>query len=220
MVAVSRTGATRKAYASARAIAFFLTVTAGGLATDLLSKHYVFHSLLTDPQAAQRLELARRGNQNADIRDLLSVCSRDVCPGVRFTLSTNPGVVFGLRVHRLAVNIATVGAMVLVLAMFGSSDRRSAFTHLAMAFILGGAMGNLHDRLLAEVRLPLAGVEPIRHQVRDFIDLGQLHYPYIFNVADALLVIGVAILVLHWVIPPGRAAKQPSRGKAGNRTAD
>ncbi|HUT60860.1 MAG TPA: signal peptidase II [Phycisphaerae bacterium] len=220
MFAVSRTLATRKAYASARAIAFFLTVTAGGLAADLLTKHYVFHSLLTDPQAAQRLQHARTANQHADIRDLLSVCSRDVCPGVRFTLSTNPGIVFGLRVHRLAVNIATVGAMVLVLAMFGSSDRRSAFTHLAMAFIMGGAMGNLYDRLLAEVRLPLAGVEPIRHQVRDFIDLGQLHYPYIFNVADALLVIGVAILVLHWVLPPRRAATQSSRGNAGNRAAD
>ena len=214
MPAVSRPLATRHAYTSARAIVFFLAVTAASLAADLLSKHYVFQWLLNEPQSAQRLQRARTDNPQTELRNLLSVFSCDVCPGVRFTLSTNPGVVFGLPVPRLAVSIATVGAMVLVLAMFGSSDRRGAFTHLALAFILGGAMGNLYDRLFSQVRLPLAGVEPIRHQVRDFINLGQLHYPYIFNVADALLVIGVAILMLHWLLPSLRAAKQPPSGKA------
>ena len=71
--------------------------------------------------------------------------------------------------------------------------------------ILGGAVGNLYDRLAGRVDLGNLGV--IRHQVRNFINLshisvnvGQtvLNYPYIFNVADVLLVAGVAALLIRW----------------------
>ena len=41
-------------------------------------------------------------------------------------------------------------------------------------------------------------MDPILRNVRDFIDCSDLGYPWVFNVADVLLVIGVAILGLHW----------------------
>jgi signal peptidase II len=69
--------------------------------------------------------------------------------------------------------------------------------HVSLALILGGAAGNLYDRLFSAVRLP--GLEPIRGHVRDFIDCRDLAYPYIFNVADALLVAGAAMILLHWL---------------------
>jgi len=66
-----------------------------------------------------------------------------------------------------------------------------------MALILAGALGNLYDRLFSEIA-PL-GMAPIERNVRDFMDLGDLYYPWIFNVADVLLVVGVALLCLHWI---------------------
>ena len=65
--------------------------------------------------------------------------------------------------------------------------------HAALAFILAGALGNLYDRLFGAVSIP--GFEPIRYQVRDFIDCSELYYRWVFNVADMLLVIGVAMLI-------------------------
>jgi lipoprotein signal peptidase len=56
-------------------------------------------------------------------------------------------------------------------------------------------MGNLYDRILARVVLP-GGGGTIRHQVRDFIDCSEIIEWPIFNVADSLLVVGVAVLIL------------------------
>ena len=69
--------------------------------------------------------------------------------------------------------------------------------HVALALILGGAIGNLYDRLFSSVALP--GLAPIRRHVRDFIDCSDLHYDYIFNLADAWLVIGVVMVFLQWL---------------------
>jgi signal peptidase II len=124
--------------------------------------------------------------------------SRDVAPGVNFTLSTNPGVVFGFDwLPRWLVNAVTIAMVFVVVIFFATSPRGCTWLHVALALILGGAIGNLYDRLFSSVALP--GLAPIRYHVRDFIDCSELHYNYIFNVADAWLVIGVAMILLHWV---------------------
>jgi signal peptidase II len=203
------------------AVAVFLVVAAASLAADLLSKHYVFESLVSDPALEEQIQQvrARRGTDlspeevlhNPDIRPYLQ---RKVFPGVRFTLSMNPVVVFGLRMPRPLVAVATVVAFALVLLLFATADSKSHSVHLGLGFILAGALGNLYDRLASEVVLP--GVDPIRHQVRDFIDCSRLYYPWVFNVADVLLVVGVALLLLHWWNTRRRgASKSPSRPGSG-----
>ena len=112
----------------------------------------------------------------------------DLIPGVlqlRFT--TNPGGVFGLfgSVPWLFVGISVlvIGAVVLI-------SRRLATTTSAvgLGLVLGGAAGNLTDRL---VRGPgLAG------EVVDFIDFQV--WP-VFNLADSAIVLGVVVLVLHGI---------------------
>ena len=82
--------------------------------------------------------------------------------------------------------------------------------------ILAGAMGNFYDRMIAAVRIPNLP-EPITLQVRDFLDFSEVHvlglnYPYIFNIADVWLVIGVGILLLHWLFA-GRGGKEKSAAK-------
>jgi signal peptidase II len=180
------------------AILTFLIIAAAGVAFDLLSKHYVFASFLDNPLLPQRVSDLRRMNPGIPSAEILAHQQRQVIPGVmRFTLSTNPGVVFSLPMKRWAVIAATTATVILVLIFFLTSPSSAHLVHAAMAFILAGALGNLYDRLFTQVAIP--GSETIRYQVRDFIDCSQIHYAYIFNVADILLVAGVALLMLQWL---------------------
>ena len=200
----------RRAFRSPAAIAAFLLVTATGLAADLLSKHYVFGSLLGDPQLQLRYQQMRqivRHRQGTDLTGAegLQQFTRPVAPGVKFTLSTNPGVVFGLGMNRKLIGAATIVTVLLLLYLFAVSNSKDWQIHLAMGLIAAGALGNLYDRLFCQVHLP--GGELIQNQVRDFINCSALHYPWIFNVADALLVIGMGILAVRWVLRPTRQTK-------------
>ncbi len=128
--------------------------------------------------------------------------SRPIIPGfLRFTLSTNPGVVFGFdRMPDAVVLLATVAAVAVVLFFFVTSEAKARWTHAALAMILAGAVGNMYDRIFSRVQLPGRPTVSIR-EVRDFIDLSDIHigplnYPWIFNIADVLLVVGVAILFI------------------------
>jgi lipoprotein signal peptidase len=189
----------------AGAIVIFLAVMAVGLAGDLWSKHVAFRSLLSDPVVAQRAEALRgeygRGLQAEHALRLMGL-HRPVFPGFRLTLSTNPGVVFGLPMPPAAVVAATMLTICLVGCFFATSRAGDWWVHLALAQILAGALGNFYDRILAAVAVP-GFLAPITGQVRDFLDFSEiqvlgLRYPYIFNIADVLLVIGVAMLILHW----------------------
>ena len=193
----------RRALRSPLAVILFLAISVGGAAGDLLSKHYVFEGLLNDPtlvRHAERFRAAFRAEYDSEptSREVLHQFQRPVLPRVKFTLSANPGVVFGWSMPRWAVAIATIITMVLVGVFFATSDRNAWAIHAALACILAGAMGNLYDRLFS--RIVPAGAEAICRSVRDFIDCSELYYPWVFNVADVLLVVGVGILALHWVI--------------------
>jgi signal peptidase II len=160
-----------KACRSPLAIALFLGVVAVGLAADLYSKHQVFSELINDPTQSRVL-----------VNGLL-----------RFRLSTNPGIVFGLRVPPWTALAATAAAVVMVMLIFATSARRFWGLHLALGMVVGGALGNAYDRLFC--RLVFDGALRTG-QVRDFIDVYPINYP-IFNVADILLVVGVGLIMLH-----------------------
>lgn len=165
----------RLAYTSPRAILTFSAVAVAATAFDLASKHYVFEALLSRP--GQRV---------------------NIIPSVlRFTLSANPGIVFGLRVPGGIVLAATLAAMAVVTVLFAGSGRRHWGLHTALAMVMGGAVGNLYDRVFAKVRL--AGeAAAVGGRMHDFIDVCAINYP-VFNVADMLLVIGLGLIMLHTI---------------------
>ncbi|RMG73551.1 MAG: signal peptidase II [Nitrospirae bacterium] len=105
-----------------------------------------------------------------------------VLPFFQIVNVRNTGAAFGLfRGLGNGIFIAlSLLAIVIVVAML----LRSRDDHLAYSLILGGAMGNLTDRLL-------------RGYVVDFLDfhLGSHHWPA-FNVADSALTIGITLLVV------------------------
>ena len=100
---------------------------------------------------------------------------------IRFSHVENRGAAFGILqgAGPLLVVTTTVAIALIALTMFrGGSYPRS---HLyALALVLGGAVGNLADRIA-------------RGSVTDFID--PTHYPS-FNLADSAIVIGVGALLL------------------------
>jgi signal peptidase II len=64
---------------------------------------------------------------------------------------------------------------------------------LALGFIMGGAVGNLIDR----VRFGA---------VTDFLDFSRWHFPWVFNVADAAINIGAALLIWDLFLAPRKRA--------------
>jgi signal peptidase II len=99
--------------------------------------------------------------------------------------SRNSGAAFGLAQGATVVLtlVALVVAVVIARVAPRLASRRWA---VALGLILGGALGNLADRML---RAP----GPLRGAVVDFIDLS--YWPS-FNVADSAIVVGGALAVL------------------------
>lgn len=133
------------------------------------------------------------------IRQLAPGESRPIVPGLLYlTRVHNPGAAFGLfAYHQLFLS---AGAMaVLLVAWWRRRDiqRLPRGMQLAVAVGLGGAVGNLIDRLW-------------RGAVVDFIDT--LVIP-VFNVADTAIVAGVAVLLLYILL--GRDGLSPQEGQRG-----
>ena len=108
----------------------------------------------------------------------------DLFGGVRLALTHNKAGAFGLG--GVFVPFLAVGALVLVVVMVttGSATERATVA-LALGLVLGGAFGNVIDRLF---RAPghLAGA------VVDFVDLG--FWP-VFNLADSAITCGCVLLL-------------------------
>lgn len=121
-------------------------------------------------------------------------------------VSRNPGAAFSLAEG--ATVLLTVIAVVVVVVIARTARRlRSAGWAAGLGLLLGGALGNLVDRLL---RSPGPG----RGAVVDFIDFQV--WPS-FNVADSGIVVGGALLVLMSIL--GRELDGTRMTKADRRTA-
>jgi signal peptidase II len=118
---------------------------------------------------------------------------------VRFTLAMNKGMAFGLSFgewSRWILIAFTLVTLALVLHLYRQTADNHKIQVFALALITGGAIGNLLDRLASG-----AGVV-------DFIDVGiGTHRFWIFNVADAGVSVGGALLVLTLWITSERAKK-------------
>ena len=123
-------------------------------------------------------------------------------PWLRFTLTHNPGVSFGLlnggALSRWGLSLFSVVVAGALAVWAARAEKRIQAAGLGL--IIGGALGNALDR----VRL---GV------VTDFIDVsGALaFFPWIFNVADSAISVGVALLLLESVLAPSPAKSAPEK---------
>jgi signal peptidase II len=96
-----------------------------------------------------------------------------------FAESTSPEKV------RTALVLFSVFAAIMVFVMLWRVGREFTVTSVALALILGGALGNLYDRIHY-------------HFVIDFLEVHIVHYHWPdFNIADSCIVIGACLLLLE-----------------------
>ena len=155
-----------------RSVAGPLTIAAAIVLVDQWTKGWASHAL----------------KDRAPIRVLDDV--------VRFTYTRNSGVAFGLGAGaHFPYWIFSLLAAVTILALLITRPERPAIKRLGLALVLGGAIGNLIDR----VRFG---------EVVDFILLSWQRWQFpVFNVADSAVSIGVVIFALAWSSAPKPATE-------------
>ena len=155
--------------------ATFVAIAAGGCAADLLTKHWAFDRLGMPGGPTHWLIPEYFG----------------------FQTSLNQGALFGLGqgqvwLFALASVVAAIGILYWLFVVGAAHD---AWLNVALAAIMGGVLGNLHDRL--GLWADPQQTEP-RYAVRDFILVQYREWVWPnFNLADSLLVCGAALLVWH-----------------------
>jgi signal peptidase II len=158
------------------ALILFLLTAAAGITLDQATKVLAFD------------HLSNGVIWDADQPHALRKHNWDVIPGwLTFEVMANPGAVFGLgpgkRVLFIGVSIA---AIFFIFYLFAVSDRQRLYQFI-LGMLLAGVIGNLYDRI-------------VFRYVRDMIHMKTPHwdpFPYIYNVADSLLCVGVGLMVMH-----------------------
>jgi len=108
---------------------------------------------------------------------------------LHLTYIRNPGAAFGILPYRTIFFVAiTFILIVFMLVYYRALPKGFYLMRLGLALQLGGALGNLIDRLRYG-------------QVIDFIDIR--FFPPVFNLADSAIVIGVGIFIIaFWRLSP------------------
>jgi len=114
-----------------------------------------------------------------------------VAPFFSLSMVWNRGVSFGML--RAEVDLARWGlaafsfAVAIALIVWARKTHR-LLTAVALGLVVGGAIGNLIDR----VRFGA---------VADFLDFSGLWFPWVFNVADSGITVGVILLLIDSALP-------------------
>ncbi|MBX3351561.1 MAG: signal peptidase II [Phycisphaeraceae bacterium] len=177
------------------------------LTLDLASKHYAFRLVADDPVVITRdrvLELP-----SAHINALIPAHEPvTVIPHLlELKLVLNPGAVFGLgaggRWFFVAFTVAAIGFSLWIFARWTRPSEW--FAHVGIGLIVAGGLGNFYDRMV------YACVRDFLHPLYSLtFPGGRPVWPYVSNVADAFLLVGIAMLMLFlWrgggAQPDGRA---------------
>jgi signal peptidase II len=141
---------------------FFLPISILVLLLDQLAKRWIMNSMFY-------------GDSKSIIGEI-----------VKFTYIRNPNSVFGINFGGPLISTSlTVIAFVFVIFLFFNSDNR--FSLVSLSLIIGGALGNLTDRILYM-------------EVIDFIQVGAKGWYWpTFNVADSFVTIGLILIIIYFV---------------------
>jgi signal peptidase II len=128
----------------------------------------------------------------------------DFIPGwLQFEYTENHGAVFGVaQGQRWVFLIVSAAALVFLTYLFANSGRRP-FYQVILGMLLAGVLGNMYDRVAFGY-------------VRDMIHALPMwphFFPWIFNIADSLLCVGVGLMLIYsFFHSPPSAPQAPSAG--------
>jgi signal peptidase II len=191
------------------AVARFFLVCLIGLGLDLWSKHYAFTHLadaaapLTDPRP--------------------SVVK--FIPGwLHFEITINRGAVFGLGQGQKWLFLAvSVVAIVFLSYLFATSHHQRLY-QVILGMLLAGVLGNMYDRIAyGYVRDMIHALPhwkwPGAWQVLSYPGEGREVFPFIFNVADILLCVGVGLMIIYSLFTHTPKEEKKSEGAPTPRTS-
>jgi len=117
---------------------------------------------------------------------------------LNITLIWNEGIAFGFLSfdQENLYNLLTILIILIIFFILVMVLKSSGLKKLALVMILGGALGNVFDRILYK-------------SVPDFIDfhVGEFHW-FIFNIADIFITIGVFSMILFEFIGNNQKIKE------------
>ncbi|HEY8003657.1 MAG TPA: signal peptidase II [Phenylobacterium sp.] len=128
---------------------------------------------------------------------------------IRLTGVWNPGVSFGFLqaqhdLVRWALAAFSVGVAIM-LAFWVRRTERPLFA-VAVGMVMGGAVGNVIDRIRFGA-------------VADFVDASRLRFPWVFNVADSAITVGICLLLLDMLLQDGRERSDRASKAVGEDAA-
>ena len=171
-------------------IAGFALFAIACLSADLVFKTWSFNHVADQPVVFQP----------DAIPDIPYHPPRTVIPGLlSLQLTLNQGALFGIgHGNRWLFVVISIAAVAIISWMFANTQRKQHWSQTALALVLAGAIGNMVDRvsigavrdmlyLFPGKRLPFGWSWPG----------GQTDiYPWIFNLADVFLIVGLAMLAI------------------------
>lgn len=104
-------------------------------------------------------------------------------PGVLELLHIqNPGGAFSILENQTWLFILVAILVIVAVIVIDRRYSKSTLTAIGLGLLLGGAIGNMTDRMIS-------------HTVTDYMYISIIHFP-IFNLADASIDVGVALLLI------------------------
>lgn len=179
----------RTAFLSPSAWARFALTAIVGLFLDQFTKIAAFARLVT------RHSVDEQGRAVVESRTF-----EFIPDWLHFDAVANPGAVFGIGPGRRALFIAvSVAAILFIFYLFATSGRQRGY-QVVLGMLLAGVIGNLYDRVTFGY-------------VRDMIHVLPRWglFPWVFNVADSLLCVGVGLMIVHSLFQsPAHPEEQPA----------
>lgn len=196
-------------FRSPAALSRFLLTAVFGIVVDLVTKVVAFDKLFVTKWPGRDGRLQFESN------------AYELIPGwLHFKLTANYGAVFGIGQGQRFVFLAfSLGAIAFLVYLFRASGRQR-FYQFVLGMLLAGVIGNMYDRLkFGYVRDMIWALPDQRWfgtwQV-PFIDYpgpDRFVFPWIFNVADSLLCVGVGLMLVYSFIAPRPETDKKEEGK-------
>ena len=182
----------------------FALVAAAGLFVDLWTKWLAFSRLLGElhqyPDGTYAVIRSR---------------THEVIPGwLRFEVTVNQGAVFGIgQGQRLLFLLVSAAAVAFLCYLFLTSKPTQWFYQVLLGMLLAGVLGNVYDRVVfGYVRDMIHALPGWANPLRSVFPTWQYIFPWIFNVADSLLCVGVGLMLVYTMFAPKHPVQDDVRG--------